>query len=217
MSRIDDIKVRCEKATPGPWMWDIRTATKSVLLETAHSGRYYVMGFERWGTQGACPRFQEFKKYEGPVGERGSCGMKRADKYAKSLPGKEHHEGFDDYIDHPDAIFIEHSKEDVEFLLSELERVTVENSYCIDKMDGLVESLDKVQREYAKMTKERDAAIADMKQLASQAKYGPCAQCLHHGNPATLYFCKQKNPCPNMQFEYFEWRGPENGGQADER
>jgi len=121
--KIDDIRQRCNQATPGPWMWDISTANKRCLLETAHSGRYFVMGFERWGTQGACPKFQKFRKYEGPVDERESMGMVRADKLAKSYPGKEHHEGFDDYIDHPDALFIAHARQDVEVLLAEIDRL----------------------------------------------------------------------------------------------
>lgn len=120
------IESRCAAATPGPWMWDMRTHSKMCQLETTHSGHYFVMGFDRWGTQSACPIFQKYNRYEGPVNERGSHGMIRADKLAKSLPGKEHHDGFDDYIDHPDAIFIEHSKADMDALLSEIHRLTTD-------------------------------------------------------------------------------------------
>jgi hypothetical protein len=129
-AELDAIRERCEKATPGPWMWDISTANKECTLATAHSGKYYVMGFARWGTQGACPTFQEFEKYEGPVTGRESKGMSRADSLAKSLPGKEHHKGFDDYIDHPDAIFIAHAKNDMEALLAEIDCLRKEESHA---------------------------------------------------------------------------------------
>ncbi len=37
--------------------------------------------------------------------------MVRADKLSKSYPGQEHHYGFDNFIDHPDAIYIAESRE----------------------------------------------------------------------------------------------------------
>ena len=110
--QIDEIKARCEKATPGPWEWDVNSAHKFVNLMTIHSGRFYVMGFERWGAQGAAPKFQVYERYEGSLYERGSKGMFRADKLTKSYPGREHHEGWDDFIDHPDALFISNAKQD---------------------------------------------------------------------------------------------------------
>lgn len=126
MTDLKQIEERANKATPGPWMWDISTANQYAMLETAHSGRYYVMGFRRWGMSGACPEFQVYQTYDGPLKERGSLGMVRADELAKSYPGKEHHIGFDDYIDHPDADFIAHAREDIPFLLAELEKIKKE-------------------------------------------------------------------------------------------
>lgn len=110
-------------ATPGPWMWDLRIATRQCYLLTEHSGQYYVMGFERWGMQQALPTFQVYEKCEGEMHERGSHGMFRADKLAKSYPGKEHHNGFDDYINNPDAVFIAESRQlvhDLTVAVSEL-------------------------------------------------------------------------------------------------
>jgi len=54
---LNKIKTRCAKATPGPWEWNVNSACKIVMLKTTHSGGYYVMGFERWGLQGAAPKF----------------------------------------------------------------------------------------------------------------------------------------------------------------
>lgn len=117
------------RATPGPWKWDLRKTCSDVKIVTTHSGQYYVMGFVRWGMQGAAPTFQVYDEYAGPVTERGSHGMRRADILAKSYPGKEHHVGFDDYPDHPDAEFIVAARqlvpqliEAVEYLAAELDK-----------------------------------------------------------------------------------------------
>lgn len=99
------------KATPGPWMWDLRECNHQCLLTTTHSGKYYVMGFQRWGLQDALPSFQVYDRYEGQMKDRGSHGMVRADKLSKSYPGQEHHHGFDNFIDHPDARYIAESRE----------------------------------------------------------------------------------------------------------
>lgn len=44
--------------TPGPWSWFGNAKNREVYLATAHSGRRYVMGFQRWGMRGAQPSFQ---------------------------------------------------------------------------------------------------------------------------------------------------------------
>ena len=117
-----------QEATPGPWAWDLRTATKQCYLLTTHSGQYYVMGFERWGMQEALPTFQVYDRYEGAMHDRGSHGMFRADKIAKSYPGKEHHKGYDDYIDNPDAKFIAESRELVHDLTTAITELLTENA-----------------------------------------------------------------------------------------
>ena len=100
------IRELCDKATPGPWYWDVIDAHKCICLESA---RWKVMDFARYGMNGAAPRFL----VDGI--------MERADGLLKSLPGKEHHRGFDNYIDHPDATFIAQSREIIPALLDELE------------------------------------------------------------------------------------------------
>jgi hypothetical protein len=121
--KLNKIKSRLKAATPGPWEWDVNSACKIAMLMTTHSGRYYVMGFERWGPQSAAPKFQIYDKYEGDVRERGSHGMARADKLLKSMPGKEHHQGYDDYIDHPDADLIANATADIQALLEYIEEL----------------------------------------------------------------------------------------------
>lgn len=123
---IERAKELDKQATPGPWMWDLRTNYRDVKIVTTHSGQYYVMSFERFGMQGAAPCFQVYDKYDGPVNKRGSHGMFRADKLAKSYPGKEHHKGFDDYPDHPDAKFIVESRQLVTELIAAVEQLSAE-------------------------------------------------------------------------------------------
>lgn len=44
--------------TPGPWEWFGNARNQEIYLATVHSGRRYVMGFQRWGMRGAQPMFQ---------------------------------------------------------------------------------------------------------------------------------------------------------------
>ena len=122
---LNEIKERCDKATPGEWFWDVINAHKDIALE---SRRYKVMDFVRYGTQSASPRF------------RVNGIMERADTLSVSIPGMEHHRGFDDYINHPDADFIAHSRTDVPALLAEIERLkdthkALESSLCNAEMN----------------------------------------------------------------------------------
>ena len=135
-----------EQATPGPWMWDLRECNHFCLLTTTHRGRYYVMGFQRWGMQDAVPVFQVYERYEGPVHKRGSKGMVRADKLSKSYPGQEHHHGFDNYISHPDARYIAEGRE---------------------LFHQLIEACAELQARAEKAERERDAAIKELDCVSS--------------------------------------------------
>jgi len=123
MDRLEEIRARAEAATPGPWMWNVNEHCQNMKLVTTHSGQYYVMGFERWGMQGAQPTFQVYRKYSGPVKERESVGMKKAIALSKWNQDYRHNDG---WVDHPDAEFIANSREDVTYLLGEIDRLTTE-------------------------------------------------------------------------------------------
>lgn len=186
---LAEIRERAERATPGPWMWDMRTGQRTCMLTTAHSGRYFVMTFDRWGMNDACPSFLACEKYEGPVGARGALGTVRADKLAKSLPGKEHHNGFDDFIDHPDAIFIEHAPEDVNRLLAEHARLTDEN---------------------ARLAWELGAAKGDMRNYMERNIHEThgrfaCDLCEHGGEYETADPTKCPDGCDGIN--RWQWRG----------
>jgi len=181
---LEAIEAREKAATPGPWVWEIRAATRQAYLWTTHSGRYYVMGFQRWGMNSAAPTFQVYEKCQGPVDERGSKGMFRADSLTKSLPGKEYNVGYDDYLDHPDAEFIAHARQDIPALIAENKRLSAE-----------VESVKR----------ERDAAIADLLDHIMSEGYG-CKYC-KHDNSGESYECANCDRYCDRLYDQWEWRG----------
>lgn len=103
--------------TPGPWAWMGNGYAGQMYLATTHSGRRYVMGFRRWGPQGAQPEFQsdgrlvpakDLIQFE--VGDGTAVGMEAA----KADPSVYR---FDiDGIDHPDARLIAAAPELLEAL-----------------------------------------------------------------------------------------------------
>lgn len=48
--------------TPGPWFWHVDPQTKMVRLISRASMMPLVMGFERWGFNGACPEFRDAER-----------------------------------------------------------------------------------------------------------------------------------------------------------
>ena len=117
---IEGIKERCEKATPGPWGW-FGYPNCSFYLATQHSGRRYVMGFERMGMRGAQPTFQVKGEMKKGVDlcrfevARKVIGIEAAKKpgsgvYRKDIVG----------FDHPDAEFIAHARQDIPALLAHI-------------------------------------------------------------------------------------------------
>lgn len=76
---IDELEATARAAWPGPWQWYGNTKGHSVYLASTHSGRRFVMDFDRWGMTQAQPRFQvnhmmvrlgDLAKTESPLGPR---------------------------------------------------------------------------------------------------------------------------------------------------
>lgn len=72
--------------TPGPWRW-FGNRSGGVYLATAHSGRKYVMGFQRYGMNGAQPAFRvdhimvpAAELVEFAVGDGTARGFKEGDR-----------------------------------------------------------------------------------------------------------------------------------------
>jgi len=106
MDRLSEIKERVQKATKGPWRWNLNDKSKHIYLEACISGFEYVMDFVRWGMCDAIPRFKS------------GDTMTRACEFGKVVPGHGHHANWFKTIDHPDADFIAHAREDVPWLVS---------------------------------------------------------------------------------------------------
>lgn len=197
------------KATPGPWMWDLRECNHQCLLTTTHSGKYYVMGFQRWGLQDALPSFQVYDRYEGQMKDRGSHGMVRADKLSKSYPGQEHHHGFDNFIDHPDARYIAESRE----LFHQMATAITE---LLERSETAEAELEQKEKYYSQMA-DALAATDSMELTEAKRKLAVAVSDLETvmaygtGNLNTCIFCKNAQcyarggtkPCLP------KWRGPE--------
>lgn len=111
VNKLDEIKERWSKATPGPWKWGGDTSAKNIHLISYTKHIPIVMDFVRYGFGNAQPRFNTKNL------------MYKADELVKYEV---------DYrrtimdINHPDAQAIAHSWEDIQFLLSEIERLNNE-------------------------------------------------------------------------------------------
>ena len=161
---IEEARELCEKATPAPWRWEVIKAGKCIRLE---NDRDVVMGFERYGMSCAAPTFN----VDGI--------MERADVLAKSILGKEHHVGFDDYIDHPDAAFIEKSRS----LIPEL---------C--------DALEKAEEQLAESQRREAAAIAQIRRTCQNCKYW-------RPKEAKICIAPYGAPCGLSRREAWKWRG----------
>lgn len=91
-AQLAAIEAAEQKATPGPWTWEVNLKSKGVYL--CGSGKY-VMDFVRWGMGGAQPRFRNSENL-----------MVEADELSQIVPGREHHESWHRTLEHPDATFI---------------------------------------------------------------------------------------------------------------
>lgn len=81
--------------TPGPWFWYVNLATKSFSLRAAvHPFGSIVMDFQRYGMQGAQPRFID------------NHIMRPATELTVVDPKREHHKDWHQLLEHPDARLI---------------------------------------------------------------------------------------------------------------
>lgn len=105
---LEAVKKRWAEATEGPWFWGTHSRF-GVKLMGVKAPRYFVMGFARFGMQGAAPMFQDY-----------DLGiMKRFDEFP--LLGTVEYDDRFDGIDNPDALAIAAAPEDVRALIAEVE------------------------------------------------------------------------------------------------
>lgn len=100
--------------TPGPWRWEINRKHKSInLCGGLPAGTYdkTVLGFERYGMNGAAPVFHNWTK-DGWGG-----APKRVYELAVEQKGREHHADWFALIDHPNARLIASAPDLLEALM----------------------------------------------------------------------------------------------------
>ena len=151
-AELSEIKQRAEKATKGPWRWEVSLKSKYVTLS---GGRpcfdKTVIGFDRWGMWGAAPVF----------GVKGI--LTRVDELTAIVPGREHHADWFRNVSHPDADLIANAPTDIANLLAHISELTgktrelkAENKKLIEKVGQLemaakaviISSYDAVSNQY---------------------------------------------------------------------
>lgn len=114
----EQLREAAQKATPGPWRWELNEKHKDVQLSGGKpTFDKTVMDFVRYGMGGAAPRFnmELCSDY---------CIMERAEKFGVSVDGREHHSDWFKSIAHPDAEWIAAANpQAILALLDELDRL----------------------------------------------------------------------------------------------
>lgn len=90
-TRLRELLGVAENGSKGHWRWNINLKTKHVVLESDDGPRQIIIDFDRWGMNGAQPRFN--------VGGL----MQDAQDCAVTVEGREHHAAWYQSLDHPDA------------------------------------------------------------------------------------------------------------------
>lgn len=119
---IEAIRAREQAATPGPWRWRGNGSGKEMWLQAVGGLRDTVMTFRRWGMRGAQPVFRV-------------DGILHAGTEFLVRP-QSHNPWLITGINHPDAIFIEHAREDVKTLLAEIDRLQAARRAAGEVADG---------------------------------------------------------------------------------
>lgn len=114
--RLKQIGEMVDAATPGPWQWYGNTKQHQVYLSTVHSGRRFILTFERWGMQDAQPLFQ--------VHHSDGCGIMTPVTELAEFE-VDHRRDFVG-INHPDAKLIAESQTIISELLDEVLRLRAE-------------------------------------------------------------------------------------------
>lgn len=109
-----EIEKDLERVTLGPWQWRVNATSKKVSLFGAKSN--LVFDTHRWGMSGACLRFN----VEGL--------MQKAQDISIPFPGREHHAAYEQYPNHPDALFISRAREDMVILLNRIKGLKEQQS-----------------------------------------------------------------------------------------
>ena len=166
MSKIDEIRARCEAATPGPWGCGKK--------DTVIGGRIGIM------TQTGAQHIN----YIAYTAER---------EIGNGISQAEHDANAD---------FVAHSREDIPFLMAEVERIR-------DAANVIVPVL---QAENAALKRERDALLKEIE--------NDCEKCIHDGEDPEYsntpgYRCNTPICGHGGAKGNWKWRGPQDVGEGE--
>ena len=124
---LEEFRLLTEAATPAPWRWVISIQQRDIHLErNPKCGNEYVMDFVRWGMGGATPRFRT-----------PACVMEQARFFAVPITGREHHSKWYQGMGHPDAVFIEKSREMVPLMFAEISSLRRQLAEAREDIEGM--------------------------------------------------------------------------------
>lgn len=106
--RLEEIRARHAKATPGPYRWRGYGTNHTISLDSVASGNE-VLGFRRWGFGGAQPVFCT----DGLLYAASELLVPDSAPDRKRITG----------IVHPDAEALQHAWQDIDELLAEVGRL----------------------------------------------------------------------------------------------
>lgn len=141
MIDLDAIEQRATAARPGPWIWrgDIETHHCDLVSLAFPPNRAFVLTFERWGMQHAQPVFcdHETGLLTSPMKEDGGVRFDVA-PHALTIDDPDVYRTNFSQINHPDAIFIAHARQDVDDLIARVRELEAEN----ERLQRTVEFLE---------------------------------------------------------------------------
>lgn len=141
--RLEEIRERAVRATPGPWQWYGNTDKHVIYLAARGRGRMFVMTFARWGMQSVQPLFAVDRE-PGTDGWTSVGWMEAASRLARyevapDAPDRSHPSVYRADIagvKAPDAEFIAHSRADVAWLLDVIDRVRALRDAWREQLDA---------------------------------------------------------------------------------
>jgi hypothetical protein len=128
---IEAIRARANAATFGPWGWYGNVDAKHFYLSTKHGGRQIVMGFRRFGFNGAQPEFRH-RRQDGdyflltPASDLAIYEVAPKATHRNDVNWNVYRGDIIGFRS-PDAEFIAHARQDVDDLLTVVAKLTAEN------------------------------------------------------------------------------------------
>lgn len=170
--RRAELRAAAEKATPGPWRWEMNPKCHEARLCGGDPRGGYgafdltVMGFRRWGMSNAAPAFRD------PRGV-----MRRADEFMVNAAGRDHHATWFRLLDQLDANHI--AAADPSTVLALLDALDAAELNLRASVANIVAMNEEFAAKLGPLTARAEAAEADNRRLREIVSQ--CASALGNG------------------------------------